>query len=572
MGEFRADAAFIKFSFLEEHLLLDQRAVNLWKLTYTFDRDPYREHFWYNYSLFTKGSISKIPVLGRFLSKNPSQYKEIGRRSIESPVHHDVFHFISDTKYFSETISESVLFYVNWLLPYVNKTSIEEYLSQVERMKFSNLNMKAVRSCVGWILEQAVDYSVNDVQRLYLCIILGHLAANYTSRQLLLPNEHKTKVACDRLLQCLEVCPFSELLSSSSLVLLEKIAAILVDNSSNPGWLTFAAHFYPYIGVKNVRVRMTSAKCDQKEYRKMVNLLLSHLRMDDHENVAEEMVDRKMLLKKVLEAAPDQDVILELFENASLKPLFSSDEDKEDFFVNFYQDSARVERQAGGKNANPGKRLLELTKIPDKLLGKMHRLVYSSLLQFAKSTDELKEKHVEAFCHLIVSKQHSKYTLSTDQISTVLLELSKSKSMQYHSLLLVLLSNEDFDSDWHKMSFSQKVSTCSSWIVSKVVHDTKSQFENAGRTTIVYGAIEQLMSCSLNVSNKSLAVGVCADAIEKLFRNEETGSILKAHQNIEKLSVIIQECYIDHVKGILKREPHLIRNSSKILMQYPHSR
>lgn len=572
MRDFRADAAFIKFSFLEEHQSLDQLAVNLWKLTYTFNIDPYREHFVYNYSLSTKGSVSKIPVVGRFLSKNPSQYKEIGRRCIESPVHHDVFHFITDTKYFSETISASVLFYVNWLLQCLNKANIKEYLSQVERMKFSNLNMKAVRSCVGWILEQAVDCSVNDVHRLYLCIILGHLAANYTSRQLLLPNEPKTKVACDRLLQCLEVCPFSELLSSSSLVLLEKIAAILVDNSSNPGWLTFAAHFYPYIGVKNVPVRMTSAKCDQKEYRKMVKLLLSHLRMGDHENVAEEMVDHKLLLKKVLEAAPDQDVILELFENASLQPLFSSDEDKEDFFVNFYQDTARVERQAGGKNANPGKRLLELTKIPDKLLGKMHRLVYSSLLQFAKSTDELKEKHVEAFCRLIVSKQRSKYTLSTDQISIVLFELSKSKSMQYHSLLLVLLSNEDFVSDWQKMSLAQKVSTCSSWIVTKVVHDTKRQFENAGRTAIVYGAIEQLMSCSLNVSNKSLAIEVCADAIEKLFKNEETGSILKAHQNIEKLSPIIQECYIDHVKDILKREPRLIRNSSKILMQYPHSR
>lgn len=571
MGDFDALAANIQFSFCKHQVPLLQIDKNLWNLTYTFNFDPFQQRVCYSYNILTKGSTaSRIPFVGRLFSGEPIEHREAGKRYMygeKSLVYHDVFHCEGDKSYYSETVPKSILFYINWLLQFVNRTNIAKIIGHVGRMKFRSCDTKYVKLCLAWILVQAVSF-VNDVQRLYLCIILGHLASNYLSRALPLPNDSKTKIACDHLLQCLQACAVTELLSLPNLEPLETIAAIVVENCSSPGWLTFAAHFYPYLGVNHVvRTIITSEKCDQKEFRKMVNFLLSHLKMDHHE----ELVHKK-LLKKVLEAAPDQDAVLELFENPGLDLFFSSDEDRVDFFVNFYQDSHRVERQVCGKNANPGKRLLELVKIPEKLLDKMHRLVLSSLLEFAKSTDELKDKHVEAFCRLIVSKQHSKYTLSTDQVSTVLLELSKSRSMPHHSLLLRLLSNKDFDSDWHKMSLCQKVNTCSSWVVTKVIHVTKGPLENAGRTTIVYEAVEELMSCSLNACNKNLAVEVCRHAIEKLFKNEVTSSILKAHKNIEKLSPVIQECYIDHVKDTLEREPHLIRNSSKILMQYPHSR
>lgn len=544
------------------NLVYRTRDADLWLVTCGFDHnDPGQIR--YKYRLFSEGNVSNVPFFGQFLSTGPSDCCEVCERNVKpSSLVFDAFHFPDDKRHYTETFPQSVYFYIQWLFNQVNDTNIKELLIQTENLNFRALLTKPAKQMVDWILQQAVSHSVTDVQRLYSCVIIGHIASIcFTYTPFSLPENDKTKASLDRFLQCFDACVNRDLLPSSSLKTLEKIAPVLVESCSSPGWLTLAAHFYPYLGVKYLtKQRMVIQECDKKEYVNLVHLLLSHLTTGKDEDNKSAY---RRLLTRVLRTAPDMNAVLDLFENADLSVFFDSDTDKEAFFVDFYQDS----QHGGEKTPNPGKKLHELLKIPDKLLSKMPGLVQSSLLEFAKLADEPKEKHAEAFRQLITSNRH----LSSDQTFSILKELSKSRSTTLQNLLLRLLNDKMFDWYWQGISLSQKVAICSSWLTTRVVSE-KRKHGNMERTKTVYEATQDLMSCSLNISNKALAEELNATVIEKLLKDEEAVSILSAFSHIEKFSHVVQECYKNHVKVVLQRNPRLVKNSSQTLIQYSLSR
>ena len=553
------DEAYIRFNFSKVPIPLNRvessGAVQLWKLTYIFPGDVTQwNHVRYNYSILSKRSTGS-KMVGKFSRQEPNGcFEEKGERKIGSPVRLDVFRFPAEKKYSEEIVPRAILFYTAWLLPLVNIANIKEILTPIENMNFSSLNQNAVKQLLDRILEMAVNPSVNDVQRLYLCVVLGHLPGKLAQNlHRLFLNDTRTKWAFNRLLQCLNAFSKYKLLSPSSLKLLQKIAHALVKNSRCPGWLTFAAYFYPYFGVNYVVNNSTPRRnYERDEYRQMVDLLLSHVIVNQHKDPL-----HRKLLQKMLGNAPDLDASLELSDDEKVNSFFASGKDKEQFFDHFYRSSSAA------KSTKSVKKLDEIVKIKKKGRPEIPReVVHTSMLAFATSVGEPKQSEVDAFFQLITSDQD----MPIDKVETVLEKLSKSKSVRHHNLLLDLLKRKMFEGRWQKVSFAHKSSICTSWIE---VNETQ---KHESGTVTVYQAIDDLMSCSLNVSDKGLAEHLCENVSKKLFKDESVGRVFKAFKNVEKLSPIVQDGYKNHVKSILKKDPRLLRNPSKTLKQWSQSR
>ena len=556
------DDVCLLFSHDESILLHRVRSdIKLWYYQFPLSCDLKKEYVEYRYRILIKGHDSTVPVFGRWLSKDATFMDEIGKRNIKSNEQYDVFHFSDDRRYYQETVPQSVIFYIKWLLHSVDMSNISQILQQVEEMRFTNFTAKHVRDFIAWIVEQVIGPSVTDTQRLYLCVILGFLFQN-CSTYFRFPNDSNSKKACDRLLECFSAGVHSPFLSPSSLKILEKLAGTLVQNCSCPGWLNLAATFYPYLGVHYVLQKKHDTgpmyKYDIREYHKLMDTLLKNIDITEQEENA-----HQSLLQAVLEIAPSNDVVIQLFDRPDTGRFFADEAGKkEDFFVKFYQDS-----HYSGRRRGVGEKLVELLKIPQKLREKMYRLVNSCLLDFVRSDEEVKEEHIKAFIDLIVLH----HCLQQSQVIDLLIEISRSKSVRRHGLLLKILDSSYFRDDWHNTAMAHKVKICSTWVTTKVVNETRMN-SGVDKTTAVYHGIEVLMRCSLNKSNNKLAEEVSKTVVENILRNEESLSILKAFVKVDKYSTVVQDCYKTHVKQILGRDRRLMRKSVKILEEYSSSR
>ncbi len=555
------DDVYLLFSQYENPISLHRVGsdIKLWHYQLPLSCDLKNQHIEYRYRIFVKGHDSRFPLVGRWLSKDPTRIDEVGKRQINSDKQYDVFHCSDDRRYYSESVPQSVIFYIKWLSESVNMSNISQILQQVEQMRFTNLTARHVREFIAWIVEQVIEPSVTDTQCVYLCVVLGHLFQKF-SINFRFPNDNNTKKACDHLLDCFNDSVLAPFVSTSSLQLLEELATTLVQNSSCPGWLNLAATFYPYLGVYYLISKRHDTglkyKYDIEEYRKLIDTLLKKIIITKEEENA-----HQSLLQAVLERAPNNDAVVELFDRADTGQFFVDEAEKEDIFVKFYQNTH------GSTRKGVGEKLVELLKIPPKLREKLYRLVNSCLLEFVKSSEQLKEEHTKAFLDLIILDQ----CLQRFQVVDLLIEISSSKSIDRHKLLLKILDTSQFRDDWHTTPITQKVKICSTWIATKVVNQTRMN-NGIDKTTSVYHGIELLMSCCLNKSNNKLAEDVSQTVIQNVLRNEESLSVLKALVNIEKYSTVVKDCYKTHVKDILGCDQRLMKKSLKVLDEYSNSK
>ena len=489
--------------------------------------------------------------------KNPSDYlDEPVMRIVESYTQFDVFHFPKEREHVSETVPKSIIFYLKWQFQFVEPSTISEILTQIETFHFVNLCPKHVKECVNWILDNASSSTVSGIQRFYLCIVLSNLD-QFLSR-LQLPNDKKTVKACDNLLQSLNAHVYSNLLSKTNLQRLEKIACILVKNSSSPQWLTLAAHFYPYLGIQFVVNEKNTTglknKYEVEEYKKILGTLLSHMK-NTNSNI---QAAKQELLPTVLKQAPCLTVISELFKSENINWLFDSEDEKLNFFVKFYQGNVQSNNT---KKESAGAKLIEFYEIPMKIRSRMRRFLFSTLLEYAKSDDESNREQVNIFVESVTSEKH----LEMYEVLEILSELSKSKSTPRRKLLLEILNNECFGKDWRETPFSRKVDICKLWVITKVVNKRRvSSLSDMEKITTVYEAIDEIMKCSLNMSNRDLGQHVSSDVVERLLKGVKAVSFLEAFARIEKCSTDVQDCYKFDVCKILEQTPNMAKKSKMI--------
>ncbi|XP_028397453.1 LOW QUALITY PROTEIN: uncharacterized protein LOC114521280 [Dendronephthya gigantea] len=536
------------------HKIDDDR--KLWHYQLFSSDDLKRERIEYRYRAVIKRD-SHFPLVGKYFSKDDLNIEELGKRKIDSNLHYDVFHSPHDQRYYMESVAQSIIFYTKWLLPSLHISNISRILQQIEKMRFMYLDGKNVKDFISWIINHVIQLSINDVQRLYLCVLLAHLC---DSHHFSLPNKKETKAACDRLLACFSADVNSVFKSPPSVKIWEKLAIELVKHSSCPGWLNLAATFYSYLGVDYILQKRyffsTAYNYSAREYQNLMDLLLRNIDVDSKN------YSYKRLLKALMEMAPNNDIVVKLYDRPDIDKFFASETEKKDFFVEFYQNI----HHKSSTRKDVGASLIELVKIPQELLRKMYRPVHSSMLNFLRSDDEMEEQHIKAFLDLMVLD----YCLQKSDVNDLLIEIAKSKLTSRHNLLLNILNMSLFEDNWRDTSMVEKVKICCTWITTKVVNE-KGMNDGMDTTTAVYHGIDVVMRCSLNKSNNKLAEEVSKTLIHDILRNEPSLSILKAFVSIEKYSTVVQNCYKANVKNIFSREPRLTKKSIKVLEEFTNS-
>jgi hypothetical protein len=468
-----------------------------------------------------------------------------------------------------QTIPQSVIFYVQWLFFSVYPSTVSEFLNQIESLDFKSLvdSTKNVEILVNWIVKQASTIYVADVQGLYLCIVLGHIESNSFYSKVFFPSGQQTAEACDRLLQCLGAKDNSTYLSPSNLKILKKVATLLVENSSKPGWLTLAAYFYSYFGIKFLLekefFRNFNYKYDVEEYKKSIKTLF--LNPKEIKNRDDRIAHQK-LLHVVLKSAPVLGVALDIFQRPDVQKYFASHDEMVKFFVNFYEGR----RRDTNTYKKTGMKLAEFFQIPKMFREKIHKSLYPILLEYAKSDEELKDEHVEIFLNSIIPED----VLAAEQVLALLVELSRSKSVPRQNLLLEILNNELFKQFWHERPLEKKVGICKSWVIVRVnyVYLRVGGGNGVDKTRAVYEAMDTIMRCSLNIGNSNLAQNVSTYVVEKVLGKEDPISVLQAFTSIEKCVTVVQECYKSHAKKILEQAPTVVRKSYTFLKDWSTSR
>ncbi len=361
-------------------------------------------------------------------------------------------------------------------------THIEGFNSEV--FSFKLLTREYVDELVKWILEQV--NSVTEIQRLYLFMVLGHIRKN----SYLLSYLNGNKMACDRLLQCFTTHVHSNFHSTSDLKRLKKIAIIMVKNSSSPGWLAFAAHFYPYLGIKflldNKYAKLLDYTYDSEEFQKLVTALFSCLKVENRD-------EHKKMLNLVLKSAPTLYAAFGVFQLPKIFEIFVTENESEQFFVEFCKEALKTNEHKKGLQ----KKLSEIPKLPAKIFKKLQGLMYSALSEYAKSDEELQGEDVEGLVKLILSiKDHG-----MDQFVKILMKLSTLKSVVRQYLLLQILDNELFKESWLEIPSEHKVDICSSWVITRVMNLMRvKSLEGLDKVAAVYESIEVIAQHSAPIN------------------------------------------------------------------------
>ena len=521
----------------------------LWKCSLSLAGDPIKEGLVYKYGLNSKKHSVTLPLVDKrvgFLD-DPSYCEENDERRVLSQDHLDVFMFPSeDKKAIKESFSMSVVFYLKWFFQEVLSSSMCEILTRIKELRFSELQKKHLKGCVDWIVEQALNKSVNNQQLLYLCIVLGHLERFWFPITLVLSSSKNKANACDRLLDCLNACVSSNSLSAPDLQLLEKIAVVLVKNSSRPGWLTFAAYFHSYLGIEFILENESAndLKCiyNDKEFWSMVELLLSSIEIESN--------TIKNLLHIVLKLAPTSDYAIEFFTHPKVRKVFENDDKFDDTFIELYKS-----KSAKSQSKSVGAKLCEFFKLPKGIQAKMQDVLFRILLEFSKSDEELKDEQVNIFLMSVNLED-----LGMDQVREILLGLSKSSHR--YDLLLNILERRSFWEAWQKVPHTDKVNICKSWIITRVTNEGwGSCLGSVEKVAAVFGAIDAIMKLSCNVLDNDLVQKVSSFVVGTILRNEDASIVLNAYPHIEKYATSVQEFYKCFASKKIEQMPNVVTKS-----------
>lgn len=426
-------------------------------------------------------------------------------------------------------------------------------ISVVSKLGSRSQNPTTTEKCIQWIIEKTL--SVEKHQLLFLCATLGYIVSVKTSRCLPLPNDERTKQACDKLLENLANCVKKGFrMPDKCLDLVNRSASTLVQGSSNPGWLTFAAYFTPFFGMKYVlSINMEPWEYSKEDFKKLFSVMLISMPSIKKVN-PDQKVLYKPFLKRILQFVNNDDDLFQMYQRGDVFRFFRSPNEREHFFVEFYE--ASLNSRAAG---DLGKILKYLERFPGKFRDKMSGIIYAYVQHFIDTVAEPSPKDMEVIFHLISD------SLSDEKVRCLLTYLSTSQSAFHHDLLKQILNQEKFAAKWARVPPSEKLKICNLWVRMRI------HMDNSGIIKGTFEAVDILISCTNVSSNKCLIKQLCDNAINCLLPKEPI-RIIEEFKEIENYSSVVQPYLQELVQETLYRNPRLLKDKKVITLLCDNTR
>ena len=448
--------------------------------------------------------------------------------------------------------AQNLLSQLDYCLSSVSTGNINNRLYNFLHYHSDRLNKQEVQSYVQWIVNKTIHDSIFPVQGLFICVVSGYISA---LQRIQLSQSEEIKRAFDMLLNCLTECEKYNYFNLARTFHheLQQISHVLVKNSSCPGWLTFAAHFYHFFEMKRFldehNQHMSSTNYNERQYHYLLGLLLPKI-----ENVSvKNEFNIKRFLKLVFQYSPDGVNFFELCKNQPMKRFFRKAEERQKFFTECYLDQLESE-----DDVNMGEILKKLLVIPETFRSLKWAQIYGYLLKFLKSNMTITDEDAKDLLVLLSC-------LPKDQMYNILSFLSKSTSLSHQNIVLQLLRHSTFDKNWRNID---KIKIRKSWLTTRL-QATLNSDETKVRTA--FTVLQELLLCQPVHKNQQKQL---LDFVLKwLFDNVTHESIIAELGKINNNDIPrnFHESFFKLAEDVLRKNLKLI-NKDDVLHQFLKSR
>ncbi len=477
------------------------------------------------------------------------------RRAQQGTTNYDSFEKADSS---SKVSGRTTICYSKWLFETVDKQNFNARVAAVKNMKFDfhqlDSSSKILKTFVTWIFEQEAKDNVSKY--LYLGVLLALVNENNDFDWQRKCDRHSCKRFVDHFLHVLRKQEATVLWNDVKETLVNSLTLLapkLVNASSFPGWLPYAASFYSYLGVKLI-LSDSSAFTQGQEYSKgmyehLVDCLTEYMTRDRAMGVQEEFLQ---MLERILFDAPDIDAVVSLYGKNTFLNLFHNIKEQTELFGKVLEKKAKdiLIHNKG----HISKALTKLREIPSKspIKALFSQILLNFIdLQFNSYADE-KEENTSAFCSEMSREDH----FSIEEIKSVMHALVKSNQPHCHEIFLRLLTSNFYGVWWEKLGRDQHMSILSKWMTVDLADNTNQPSQC--QPCDVFKRARKLEE--LNIFSAGSIQEACSEGFERRNKNKDQNnftlaSMLEALSTVEGLSSSIQECYKKLFGSMLKNSP-----------------
>jgi hypothetical protein len=308
-----------------------------------------------------------------------------------------------------------------------------------------------------------------------------------------------------------------------------------------------------------MEINIASSKYEKDDYMRLWHLVVSHDILNIRNVPKEDKQYYYQFLRRILKFSPDEGTLFKIFASKEIKRFFYNQQNQEKFCTDFYKDNVLA---SSGENIGISEKLQQLIDLPRNLRVQLSGVLYSYILEFIKSVEKPTKEDVENFMDI----QLSLNKLHNDQIDTILMLLSTSKTVEYQELLLRLLNDDRFRDQWQNVKRTTKVQICTTWVKTRACAKEESKIKVA-RT---YQFAEELISCTL--VHKDLCKRLLESVREWLSQKVQAEVICQELKDLDKfVEHDVRESCIHLIEDILHNNLHIV-NDHRLLSQFSHSR
>ncbi|XP_046854791.1 uncharacterized protein LOC124447744 isoform X2 [Xenia sp. Carnegie-2017] len=405
---------------------------------------------------------------------------------------------------------------------------------------------------IHWILQKSASTKTNYCQSLCLCAVIGHLVDMKKGDLLTVELSDHTKSAFDKLLAHLHICQQKHTkIQEPVKSYLESGARTIVLGCSWPGWLTYAAYFKHFLGIKYILKTEFETNTHHYSEEEFLHLLtplvygIEHIKRVEHY----EQPIYHQYLQRIMQYIPNYKALFLMSEYENIRRFFFSYPDRQNFFFNFYQtkfisDPGSLETKLNG-----------FDELPISVREKLHYFIVNYILEFLKSTDYSLKEDNDAILNFL-SK------VSLDQFLDLLFFLSNSNELYQRDWFFRIICEESLQSSWEKIKSNDRYRLCKNWI-DRMVDSGKNSLNRLGRFKALLLAVNSLLSCCKAFVDESF-VSRLSKEIATDFYHESLFNILEDSKEFDDYSPLVKNLIADLILQKLKKSPNLLRNGEII--------
>lgn len=405
---------------------------------------------------------------------------------------------------------------------------------------------------IHWILQKSASTKTNYCQSLCLCALIGHLVVMKKGDLLTVELSDHTKSAFDQLLEHLHICQRKHTkIQEPVKILLESGARTIVLGCSWPGWLTYAAYFKHFLGIKHILETEFETNTHHYSEAEFLYLLTPLVYGIKHINRVEPYEQRiyHQYLQRIMQYIPNDKALFLMSESENIHRFFSSYPDRQIFFFSFYQtkfisDPGSLEAKLNG-----------FDELPISVREKLHIFIVNYILVFLKSTDCSSKEDNDAIFNFL-----SKVSLY--QFLDLLFFLSKSNELYQRDLFFRIICEESLQSSWEKIESNYRYRLCKYWI-DQTVNSEKNSLNRLGRFKAFLLAVNSLLSCCKAFAVESF-VSRLSKEIATDFCRESLINILEDSKEFDDYLPHVKKLIADMILQKLKESPNHLRNGEVI--------